>query len=384
MTSCRRAALLLLLFVAAGCGRDVRHTLPSSAEARLEALWNAYQRNYMTPEGDVRDPLRAGRVTSEGQSYALLQAAWLRDAQTFERVLHWTNHHLRRSDGLYSWLWDPRNGGRVADANTATDADTDIAFALIVASAAFDSRDYDMQAQQLVKAIRASASLPLGTDWFPSAGNWARSERIINLSYFAPYAYRYFERLDPGAGWTRAIEIGYELLAKSTSGSPSRLPPDFAALTTSGEIEPIESSHAFSQEFSYDAVRVPWRIDLDCRLHAEPRACAPQPLVARLTQLLSRDGRLVSRYSVDGVMATREESLSFYGALLPAFSRQQSVIARDWRKSRFSDDALTRLSAARNRYYDVNWVWFGLAAADGVITARTPPLTATNGVGKRN
>ena len=32
------------------------------------------------------------------------------------------------------------------------------------------------------------------------------------------------------------------------------------------------------------------------------------------------------------------------------------------------------LMAAPARYYDANWTWFGLAAADGLLEARTPPL----------
>src|SRR5206468_11130592 len=133
----------------------------------------------------VRDPLRGGRVTSEAQSYALLQAAWLRDADTFERVRTWTDDNLKRPDGLYAWLWDPRDGGRVIDVNTATDGDTDIAFALVIAADAFNRPDYRAEAQEIVKAIRAHASLRLKTGWFPSAGNWAAAERIANLSYFA-------------------------------------------------------------------------------------------------------------------------------------------------------------------------------------------------------
>jgi endo-1,4-beta-D-glucanase Y len=343
----------------------------STPESRLLSLWSAYKQNYMQPGGDVRDPLRGGRVTSEAQSYALLQAAWLRDADTFERVRKWTDDNLKRSDGLYAWLWDPRDGGRVIDVNTATDGDTDIAFALVIAADAFNRPDYRAEAQQIVRAIRANASLRLKSGWFPSAGNWAAAERIANLSYFAPYAYEYFERLDPGAGWAHAISIGYDLLDQATARG--ELPADFVAVDGAGALAPLPATSTLNRVFSFDSIRIPWRIELDCRVHRRQRACA-DPLVDRLQQIFARDRRLVTRYTQAGMADATDESLSFYGAVLPAFSRKHPGTADALRRSQLSGRSLSMLRAATNRYYDANWAWFGLAAADGLIVERTPAL----------
>jgi hypothetical protein len=38
------------------------------------------------------------------------------------------------------------------------------------------------------------------------------------------------------------------------------------------------------------------------------------------------------------------------------------------------DDALDHLMRVDDRYYDANWAWFGLAAADGILARRTPSL----------
>lgn len=341
-------------------------------ERRLSLMWSAYRANHMTDAGYAIDPLRSGHVTSEAQSYALLQSAWLGDRETFDRVLHWTKTHLQRPDGLFSWLWDPAADGRIVDANTATDGDIDIAFALIIAADAFREPAYRDEAARIVRAIRQHASLRVGDDWFPSAGNWAGPDRVVNLSYFAPYAFAYFDALDPGAGWLRAIDIGYQLLADTTRGRPARLPPDFMSVTADGAVTPLPDTSRLSEEFSFDAIRIAWRIEMDCRLRSERRACAAQPLIGRAKDILARDGRLVSRYSVGGHPQTSQESLSFYGALLPSFSRAHPDIAQAWRQGRLSDRSLTELGEAKNRYYDANWVWFGLALADGVAVARTP------------
>ena len=41
--------------------------------------------------------------------------------------------------------------------------------------------------------------------WFPTAGNWANNERLVNLSYFLPYAYPEFDKLDPEGQWLAAV-----------------------------------------------------------------------------------------------------------------------------------------------------------------------------------
>jgi endo-1,4-beta-D-glucanase Y len=294
----------------------------------------------------------------------------MRDRETFVRVLDWTSRHLRRSDGLHSWLWDPHRGGRVVDANTATDADTDIAFALIVAARAFRESDYLRQAAQIVRAIRTRSRLQMGDRWFLSAGNWAGTDRIINLSYFAPYAYEYFDQVDPGAGWTGAIDIGYELLDMATA-EPRQLPPDFAAVDTDGRLRPLPAGSPFSADFSFDAFRIPWRVEFDCRLTRRPAACQ-HVITDRIGDLVERNPTLVDRYSSTGEPLSTTHTLSSYGSFLPGLQRRRPSLAADVRQSRLPTDVLTALSRSRTRYYDANWVWFGLALVNDFTTGRTP------------
>ncbi len=363
----------LLALLAAGALAQV----PSpqwSAEARLASLWAAYRQHHITPLGAVTDPLRQGRVTSEAQSYALLRAVWMRDRATFERVLGWTDTHLRRPDGLYAWLWDPAEA-RVIDRNLATDADIDIAYALAMASIVFEHPGYAVQARDVVVAIRTHAAVDSARGWFPAAGNWAVQERIINLSYFYPYATPWFERLDPGMGWARTNDLGYALIEAALSAAPLALPADFNRLAADGTVQPLPEGHALSAQYSYDAMRISWRLEMACRLRREVQACrVSETLTRRLQSLLERDGRIVTQYGADGAPRTAEQSSSFYAAMLPAFTRLAPAVARGWRATHLGDAALDALAQADDRYYDANWVWFGIAGADGVLDARTPAL----------
>jgi endo-1,4-beta-D-glucanase Y len=342
--------------------------------------WDAYKAAYIHPDGYVLDRTRnAGEVTSEGQGYALLRAVWMRDESSFRQVLDWTERRLRRPDGLFMWRWTPEAGGQIKDPNTATDADQEAAFALIMASVVFGKPEYRNRARSLLEAIRTHEAIALPRGWFPAAGNWAVRERVINLSYFLPYASPYFEQVDPGAGWERVAEVGYDLLAAAMREPDVRLLPDFVRVGVDGAITALPAESALSRDFSSDAMRIFWRIAVDCRLHRSLRACA-EPLRAELlTNLMARDGALLTRYTSAGVPLERTESYSFYGAALPYLDLFAPTAARAVEANRLTPAALDTLMHSGDRYYDANWVWFGLAARSEFIERRTPVVGAGSG-----
>lgn len=371
----RLLIFLALLVVLQGGRAAGQPASPSrSSDAGLDVLWRAYRDRYITAAGEVVDPSRNRLVSSEAQSYALVRAVWMRDRATFERVLTWTDGHLRRPDGLYAWAWDPATA-QLIDANSATDGDIEIAYALAMASVVFDRPAWASRARDIVRAIRASASVSTSVGWFPSAGNWAGPERIVNLSYFYPYATPWFARLDPEGEWEAVDRLGYTLVERSLETGAFGLPADFNVLMPDGTLAALPARHALSADFSYDAMRISWRLEMACRLVKDPRACVlSAKLVTRLRALLDRDGRLVTRYAPDGTPRHDEQSMSFFAAFLPAFSRVAPDLAREWRATRLGDEAVTALMAAPARYYDANWTWFGLAGADGRISANTPSV----------
>jgi endo-1,4-beta-D-glucanase Y len=358
-------ASLGCLVAALGCNR------PSPASASRELLqhgWDHYKHLYIHPDGRVVDPDRGGGdTTSEGQGYAMLRAAWMRDADTFSRTFAWAEQHLKRSDGLYSWLWTPTTGGKVADTNTAADADQEIAFALVIGSHAFSDPKLLDRARQLLQAIRTHERIDIGDSWFPAAGNWAVSNRIVNLSYFVPYAYPFFARIDPDGRWNSVIGTGYDLIVKTLQMPSVRLVPDFMTVTTNGEPDALPQGSGLSGAFSSDAMRTYWRVALDCQLHKRERACADPLGASQVTAMLARDGTLFTKYVVDGTPLERIESSSFYGAALPFLQLHAPATADAIKLNHLSPAAVERLLNEPHRYFDANWVWFGLAAADGLI-----------------
>jgi len=363
-------AVLVLLCAAGGAAESVL-----TDDEFLREEWKTYRSSYIRRDGYVFDPHNnGGEVTSEGQSYALLRAVWMDDEQTFARVLRWTEKNLKRSDGMYAWQWHPEDGTK--DSNTATDADQDIALALILAAHHFDRPEYLALARDIIVAVREHAGIKIGNGWFPSAGNWAVEDRVINLSYFMPYSYPFFDRLDPEGNWMQVLETGYDLIEQARRLPGVMLIPDFMELDENGVLKPVAEYRGLSGNYSFDSMRIHWRVALDCRLNKRPRACADPAGTRELARLLRENHKIVLRYTPDAVPMSHTESLSFYGSLLPAFEQIAPESAQRIRQKELSFRVLKRLMKKKDRYYDRNWVWFGFAASSGLIERKMPPASS--------
>src|SRR5205823_12290093 len=95
---------------------------------------------------------QGGDTVSEGQAYAMLVAAAIRDRTRFDRAWTWSRTHLRRRDGLMSWHWQ---AGHVTGADPAADADLDMARALVIAGRRFGDAAYRRAGSRMARALLA-------------------------------------------------------------------------------------------------------------------------------------------------------------------------------------------------------------------------------------
>src|SRR6185437_9569518 len=168
---------LLLFFVGVLLGLTAcSYTVlpPNAANAALTpalaALWQTYQHTNIQ-DGRAVSWDEGGITTSEGQSYALLRSVECNDPAMFDKVWQWTQTHLqvRLDDNLFSWKWKDQVIGQDA----ATDADTDIALALILASRRFSRPDYLKLALPILESIWKHEIVAQGNDFYVTAGNWS-------------------------------------------------------------------------------------------------------------------------------------------------------------------------------------------------------------------
>ncbi|MBH0189623.1 MAG: hypothetical protein HP493_12530 [Nitrospira sp.] len=126
----------------------------------------------------------------------------------FDRVWVWTKEHLQvRDDKLFAWKWK----SKVLSMNSATDADTDIALALVQAARRFDQPAYEQEALAILTSIWDLELLHTDSHIYVTAGNWARYEDhpVIHVAYLAPYAYEVFAIVDGAHPWARVIDYAY-------------------------------------------------------------------------------------------------------------------------------------------------------------------------------
>ena len=314
------------------------------------------KRDYINQDGMIES--EKNKTTSESQSYGLLIAVYSGDQEMFDRVWAWTKSHLqiRSEDKLFSWLWE---NGKVTDVNPATDADQDIAYALYLAHAKWGEEEYLMDAKDIASDIWNIEMKEIAGDRYVSAGNWATKGDgvVVNPSYLSPYIYRVFAEIDPERDWMSIVDSSYALLEKCSG--KSGLARDWCKLNDDGSVIPGFLLGGKKKDFgvySYDALRVPYRVALDYKISFDGRAKAYLDRQKILSKDWKLKGKIFAKYAVDsGKNIGTNESLASYGAQIASLSLSDKDAACGIFKKKSSPDLLKE-----SDFYNLMWLWLGM------------------------
>lgn len=362
-----KVVLLCLLCLLPSFG-DEAHAKSSTASSdrlirqqdELSALWSFYRQIYIR-DGRVVSLDEQGITTSEGQGYALLRAVWSNDRRTFEEVWGWTQSHLQiRPDKLFAWKWK----GKVLSLDAATDADTDIALALILASRRFDHPQYEQEALAILYSIWDLEVLHLSTGSYITAGNWAVHEAYptIHVAYLAPYAYEVFASVDRRHEWRKLIESSYAALHWLYDDQGVSLPPEVIYLDkVSGRFELTRPGSGPAAEFSYDAFPLFWRVALDARWFGRSEAALREKMLGFFWVEWKARGKFVDRYTVTGEPRSTPEGLPLYATVHALASQALPELARRLSELKLPLLHANALAGKSTPYYLHNWLWFDRA-----------------------
>lgn len=283
----------------------------------LQETFLAWKNNYLTKSGAPKGTCRIQRgsansfdTVSEGIGYGMLILV-LTDNQTntnrhyFDGLFRYYQCYLDQS-GLMNWQID--RDGNIIGFNAATDADEDVALALVFAHYQWGSEgviNYIEEAKKIIdKIMKYQVEKP---SYVLRPGDNFGGSDLTNPSYFSPAWWRIFKDITKDTNWDKVIDSCYSILdifSKTQTG----LVPDWC------DAQGKEVS-GYGYNYYYDACRVPWRIGLDYLWYGDERAYAVcSKIISWLISATQNNvNNIVSGYKLDGTPLVSYSNAAFVG-----------------------------------------------------------------------
>jgi endo-1,4-beta-D-glucanase Y len=306
------------------------------------------------------DPGDNNDTVSEGIGYGMLLAVYFNDKTLFDGL--WAYEQQNTATGLLM-TWDIPNG-----MGSATDADEDMAFALVEAGKQWDP-SYTTTAGTMISQIGDN-----DIDWtnnLPTGGsNYGNSttSHVTNPSYFAPAYYRVFAGIDKtmGHNWMSLADNTITVIS-SLAGSNGLVPAWCSGKCTAAA---VNMNSTTDEIYQYDAQRVPWRIGVDYCWSGTSSAASYLSKVSAFFagQAAGGIGALYDEYELSGAPYTGAvaNSMSLIGsAAVGAMSGSNSSFVNEaWQ---FVLDGINRgkpnIDPTKNTYYTYYNATVGLLTA---------------------
>ena len=166
-------------------------TFPAYSTDDVETAYLNWKAKYFV-NGTVIRPENGNDTVSEGIGYGMLIGVFMNDQPMFDTLWSYAKAHpSNKNDGLMTFCI-PSGSGSCTGAGAATDADEDMAYALLMASKQWSGGSYGSDAATLIGNIfthEVSGNILEGGDGFNNANE-------LDPSYFAPSYYRAFATFD--------------------------------------------------------------------------------------------------------------------------------------------------------------------------------------------
>jgi endo-1,4-beta-D-glucanase Y len=356
-------------------------TYPSTADpADVLAAFRAFREEIITADG-ARGFLRTRRpdtpdgalnsTVSEGIAYGLLISVMLGEQPLFDSLYSYALE-FSNANGLMCWYVAP-DGSKALGTGAASDADEDIAWALVMAHRQWGGRgalreSYLAHARRQIDRIW-EFQVDHGTcpDLFKPGDEWRPD--VFNPSYFAPNQYRLFGEISGNReGWRRVVDRGYAVieacLNRENGNQDNGLVP--AWCNTAGA--PVEAFPGAEQNYQTDSARLPFRLAQDFAFYQEPRARSYLVKTSNFFASLGADA-IGDGYHLDGrPCPDRKTAQPNPGsAVFVGGAAAGAMCSPEYQP--FLDAAYARLRTgkllARSRYYNHCWTVLSLLMLSG-------------------
>src|SRR6185369_5118534 len=260
----------------------------------------------------------------------------------------------------------------------ATDADEDMAFALLMADKQWGGKSAALSDTYYNYAKKEIAAIWLhevvDSKLAGPGDHWADQWNNINISYFAPSYYRLFQKVTvtdtpgwpsgaPAPDWNAVVKTAYDTIDFA-------LKPDFGNQNNGlvpawcASHDPICSPNN-GDIYQYDSCRTPFRIGLDWCWNGEPRAQAYVTKTSNFFSGLGGVANIADGYALNGNPQPANPgkgSAAFVGPA--AVGAMSAATYRTFLDQAYSAVA-TRQLLAGGTYYEESWTVMSLLMMTG-------------------
>lgn len=256
-------------------------------KAALDSTWQGLIRRNIDPysegKGLIHRPKSEtpGDAVSEAVGYGMLVALYANDQDHFNTI--WDAANNKMWGGCY-YNWQMAPSGNISGKGAATDAEEDVALALIFADKLVSAGKwkpytstkfgygYADHAKKILDCMWSTKQITSNGILAPGAG-WGGND-FVNPGYFSPAWYKVFAKFDSnGDRWNNVVNKTYEILENSPGYSMGMIPdwmrPDGGWAGSLGY-----NAYFNSRAFFKDAIRILWRVAIDAVWFDESRAKA--------------------------------------------------------------------------------------------------------------
>jgi endo-1,4-beta-D-glucanase Y len=353
------------------------------------AAYNQWKTDTVTKDGApagrrVKRPnepgLEKNSTVSEGIGYGMLLAVYMNDQSLFDDLWLYEQKFVDGNTGLMNWYIKPDGSGLEASpsgAGPATDADEDMAFALIMADKQWGGKG------ALAKNYIDIAKETIGNIWsheiwdyhYIRPGAWGDSG-AINPSYFAPAYYKLFAKIDTAnaTNWMTVVDTMYDVLnnkaVSASNGNQSNgLVPAWCDSGGKPNGGAFGASGPSPTNYQYDSCRTPFRVGLDWCWNGDTRA---QTYVKLTSDFFSGKtvAKIVDGYDLNGNDHPQFQTGNNAQLQSAAFIGPAGVGAmHDPKYQTFVNDAYAtvarRQALVGGTYYDDSWTVMSLLMMTG-------------------
>ena len=303
-------------------GSCIKPQGPSADAKYLVPAYNQWKATFVKNNAVIR-PENANDAVSESIAYGMLIAVNMNDQALFDSLYSfWTGHIAAGT--LMTWCIPGAGPGGgtgspcQASGGSATDADEDAAFALLMAGKAWGG-SYNSKAMTMISDIwskdidggAGGTMLPKGGSNY-GAPTGTGSTSITNASYFAPAYYKAFKAAGDGSNWDGVVSAVYTAIG-AIAGSNGLIPAWCGNKCTAA----ASNGASTDTDYQYDSHRIPMRLGLDYCWNgqAEAKAYTTKNTAFFVSQASSGIGYILDMYTPSGgaVSGTAPNSASILG-----------------------------------------------------------------------